>query len=118
MGRKLKINWQQLSKIGNDTADLVVNLEKARLRIKIAIDSMDEAWTGADAINFKNSYYSLLDDLSSEITMLLQWSEYFQRASKKYSSAQEQINRDVDKLKLDLESMCRTLISEEDRQRR
>ena len=112
MGRKFKINWNELSKIGNDTSDLIINLEKARLRIKFVLDTMDEAWTGSDAERFKNSYYSLLDDLKEEITLLLEWSDYFDRSSKKYSSTEEEVNRDVSKIRVDIESMCGNLVSD------
>jgi uncharacterized protein YukE len=106
MGRKLKINWVELSNIGNDTNDIVVNLEKAKLRIQSILNSMDEGWRGIDSTAYVNHYNEVLNELENEVIQLLEWSEYFDRSSKKYSSSQEEAVRDIDKLKADLESMA------------
>ena len=71
MGRKVKVNWTELNNIGNDTTDLVITLEKARLKIKLVLDTMDEAWEGIDATKYKNSYYNLLDYIDTEIKLVL-----------------------------------------------
>ncbi len=115
MGRKVKVNWTELNNIGNDTTDLVITLEKARLKIKLVLDTMDEAWEGIDATNYKNSYYNLLDYIDTEIKLLLEWSDYFKNSAKKYSSTQEQTARDIDTLKANLEAMATREIEEEER---
>ena len=113
-GRKVKVNWTELNNIGNDTTDLVITLEKARLKIKLVLDTMDEAWEGIDATNYKNSYYNLLDYIDTEIKLLLEWSDYFKNSAKKYSSTQEQTARDIDTLKANLEAMATREIEEEE----
>ncbi len=115
MGRRVKVNWTELNNIGNDTTDLVITLEKARLRIKLVLDTMNEAWEGIDATSYVNSYYDLLDAIDNEIKLLLEWSDYFKRSAKKYSNTQEETARDIDTLKAQLESMCTQEILEEDR---
>ena len=105
MGRKVKINWTQLSQVGNNTNEALVNLEKARLNIKLILDSMDEGWKGIDSTAYVKAYYNFLQEYGKEIQKLLEWSEYFDDSSKKYSSAGEEAEREVDTLNVELEEM-------------
>lgn len=114
MSRMISIHWGELSKLSSDTLDLVINLEKARLRIKAEIDTLSDAWDGYDALNFKAKYLDLDERITSEIKLLLAWSDYFKDSSKSFSDLEEESARDVDTLHVNLENACKDLIHKED----
>ena len=86
MGKKLKVNFVELHKVGNKLASNADEFERERKNMEALISEIPNNWKGEDATRFVNTFNSYLASLKSETSYLREWSNFFRSSSSMYGN--------------------------------
>lgn len=86
MGKKLKVNFVELHKVGNKLASNADEFERERKRMEALISEVPNSWKGEDATRFVNTFNSYLESLKSETSYLREWSTFFRSSGSMYGN--------------------------------
>ena len=107
--RKIKVNWDELSKTGKDFEEYVLEFEKNRILFEKEIDKVANYWTGDDAVVYQSKAIDYLEGLKKDVDYLYEWAHYFNSSSNIYNGVEEdglqRIRNSVDLLSQEAGSM-------------
>ena len=85
MGRVIKIDWNSTKELGDifkiDAEDLMTILDDT----ESIVESIRDCWHGKDTENFIINSKTLLDEIKKEPGYLIDWYEFFTKATYRYS---------------------------------
>ena len=84
MGRVVNVNWVELHQIGDKFLDQANEIHNIELELKELFESVDNAWRGYDADNYKKNCKKLVKNLNIESYYLSIWYGYLNKTSSKY----------------------------------
>ena len=105
MGKKLKVNFVELHKIGDKLASSADEFERERKRMTVLVSDIPNAWKGEDSTKLVNTFSNYLESLKSETNYLTEWSNFFKSTSSMYGTdyneSQKKISDAIDSLEDD-----------------
>ena len=95
MANSLKVNWADVSTLGEDTLTSSENFEQARRNFKDIINSLPECWEGDDADEFIGNCNTFLDNLEKDTLYFQALGTYFSHSSETYGRV---VNENAEKM--------------------
>ena len=100
MAKVLKVNWNEVNKLGKRTFENTKKFEESRARFQEIINSIPNCWEGIDSNHFVNNANLFLESLKSETKYMESWIEFFEKTGHIY---RETVNDKAEKIKRDRE---------------
>ena len=86
MGKRLKVNFVELHKVGDKLSSNAEEFENERKRMETLISNIPNAWKGEDSTKYVNVFTNYLESLKSETSYLREWSNFFKNTSSMYGN--------------------------------
>ena len=90
MGRIIDVNYQELYDMGAKFEEQGMKIKQLKETAANNFNSLKDLWTGADAFNYTNNATDLINELNKEMLYVLEWAEFFTKASYIYSGNVEE----------------------------
>ena len=95
MGKKLKVNFVELHKVGEKLDSKADEFENERKRMETLVSDIPNAWKGEDSTKLVNTFNNYLESLKSETNYLREWSNFFKSASSMYGADYNEQQKNV-----------------------
>lgn len=98
MADYLKVNWNHLKKMSDNTLKNASDFEASRLKFQEIVNSLGECWTGIDSDSYVKNCNGFLNKLKDDSMYFEALGQYFDKGSKVYSGVVTKHSENVKKI--------------------